>query len=64
MWTRVKSTDESANKRITVFDIEKDLNTDKSLQQVRRNATSFTGSILFDPDEWRGKSFYLKMQDH
>ena len=64
MWTRVKSRNQPVNQRITVFDIEKDLNTDRVLKQVRKGATTFQGSILFDPDEWKGKDQELKLDQH
>ena len=36
MWTRVKSLEQMRHRRITVFDIEKDLDSDKALKAVRR----------------------------
>ena len=36
MWTRVKSLEQMRHRRITVFDIDKDLDSDKALKAVRR----------------------------
>ena len=55
MWTRVKSREQMPHQRITVFDIEKDLATDKVLKAVRSGAIREKGEILFDPDEWKGR---------
>ena len=48
--------------RITVFDIEKDLASDKVLQRVRSGAIQQSGVLLFDPDEWKGRSDELKFE--
>lgn len=45
-----------SHSRLTVFDIEKDLEADKVLKAVRTGTTREHGEVLFDPDEWRGKS--------
>ena len=55
MWTRVKNRDQMSHQRITVFDIEKDLDTDKVLKAVRTGSIRDGGEILFDPDLWKGK---------
>lgn len=44
-----------SHQRITVFDIEKDLDTDKVLKAVRTGSIRDGGEILFDPDLWKGK---------
>ena len=41
---------------IRVFDLEKDLATDKELQRVRKAANREPAPILFDPDEFKGRS--------
>ncbi len=64
MWTRVVSRDLMSHQRITVFDIEKDLNSDKVLKAVRSGAARESGEFVFDPDEWKGKSDELKIADH
>ena len=46
---------------IKVFDIEKDLEVDKVLKQVRKGATREQGAILFDPDAWKGRDEELKI---
>ena len=37
-WTRVKSVSGALNQRMTIFDVEVDIMTDKSLKQVRKNS--------------------------
>ena len=64
VWTRVKPRHLSVSGRVTVFDIEKDLDRDRLLQQVRKQATRFQGSILFDPDAWIGREEELKLEKH
>ena len=63
MWTRVKNRDEM-HRRITVFDIEKDLASDNSLKAVQRMSTRKLGEVLFDPDEWKGKGDDLTIEYH
>ena len=62
MWTRVKSRDQMSHSRISVFDIEKDLDANKTLKAVRAQSTREGGEILFDPDSWKGRSEELKME--
>ena len=59
MWTRVKNRDQMSHQRISAFDIEKDLDTDKVLKAVRTGSTRDNGEILFDPDLWKGKDAEL-----
>ena len=55
MWTRVKSRAEMSHSRVTVFDIEKDLEKDKVLKQVRAGAVRGTNLVVFDPDLFKGR---------
>ena len=52
-WTRVKSVAEAINHRITIFDVETDIMTDKSLKQVRKGSVREGTSLLFDPETFR-----------
>ena len=61
-WTRVVSRESMSHGKITVFDIEKDLEADKVLQRVRSGAIREPGTLLFDPDEWKGRGDELKFQ--
>ena len=45
-----------------MFDIEKDLETDKVLKAVRKGSTRENGEFLFDPDLWKGKSDELTIE--
>ena len=56
-WTRVKRVTDAVNQRMTVFDVEQDMMTDKSLKQVRRDSVREVASLLFDPET------YKSMQD-
>ena len=37
-WTRVKNVKLAINQRVTVFDVEQDISTDRTLKQVRKNS--------------------------
>jgi hypothetical protein len=37
-WTRVKDIKAAVNQRVTIFDVEEDLNADKTLKQIRKSA--------------------------
>ena len=60
-WTRVKSLDQITHERNKVFDIEKDLEADKVIKLVRKGAVREQGSILFDPDSYKGRNEELKL---
>ena len=60
-WTRVKSLHQMIHDSNRVFDIEKDLDADRVLKQVRKGAVREQGAILFDPDAWKGRDEELKM---
>lgn len=53
-----------SHQRLTVFDIEKDLASDKVLKAVRKGSTRETGEFLFDPDEMKGMDAELKFEKH
>ena len=61
-WTRIRSRESMSHGKITVFDIEKDLEADKVLKRVRLGATREQGSFLFDPDLWKGREDELKLE--
>ena len=63
-WTRVKSVKSAVNQRVTVFDVETDIMTDKSLKQVRRDSVRETTALLFDPETYRCMSDQLTTQNH
>ena len=37
-WTRIKSIELAVSQRVTVFDVEKDLASDKTLKRIRKDA--------------------------
>ena len=49
-WTRVKSVVGAINQRMTIFDVETDILTDKSLKQVRKGSVREGSLLLFDPE--------------
>jgi len=51
-----------SHSRVTVFDIEKDLEKDKVLKTVRAGASRGTNEMLFDPETWKGKDHELTKQ--
>ena len=63
-WTRVKSVDQMPYARVTVFDVEKDKATDKSLQAVRKGAVREETLMLFDPTEYQGMGASLTMEKY
>ena len=56
-WTRVKSVVGATNQRMTTFDVEVDIMTDKSLKQIRKDSVREGVQLLFDPET------YKSMQD-
>ena len=48
-WTRVKEVATAGQKRMTIFDVEADLNADRSLKQIRKGSAREIGTMLFDP---------------
>ena len=64
MWTRVVSRYQTTHQRITVFDIEKDIETDKVHKQIRAGSFRENDAFLFDPDEWKGRDDELKFDRH
>ena len=63
MWTRVKSREAMCHSRVTVFDIEKDLDKDRVLKTVRAGAARGTNEMLFDPETWKGREKQLTKQE-
>ncbi len=62
-WTRVKNVDQVVDRRITVFDVEKDMASDKSLQAIRKGAVRDETVMLFDPSEYQGMGDKLTMAE-
>jgi len=59
MWTRVKGREEMSHSRVTVFDIDKDLEKDRVLKTVRAGAARGTNEMLFDPETFKGQEHAL-----
>ena len=52
-WTRVKDIETAVNQRVTIFDVEKDMESDKYLKLVRKNAAREPGILVFDPESFK-----------
>ena len=55
LWTQVVLVKSDAIANIEVRDVEGDLVTDKTMQQIRKSASRETGSLLFDPEEFKDR---------
>ena len=49
---------------MTIFDIQKDIEKDKALQKVRRNARREDIALTFDPDEWKRSGKELMVENY
>ena len=63
-WTRVVLVDPDANTSIEIKDVEADIIADKALQQIRKSAVRETGSLLFDPEEYKDRQQPLRIASH
>ena len=52
-WTRVLLVDAATIEAIEVKDVEADILTDKTMQQIRRSSVRETGTLIFDPEEFK-----------
>ena len=51
-WTRVKNLELAVQQRVTIFDVEKDLASDKILKKIRKDLNRQPGTLLFDPESY------------
>ena len=63
-WTRVKDVYQATNQRMTVFDVESDLKSDRALKRVRQDATRELSDLLFDPEDYRDRPEELSFKRH
>ena len=63
-WTRVKSVFGVINQRMTIFDVETDIRTDKSLKQVRKDSVREASLLLFDPETFKSIEDQLTINNH
>ena len=63
-WTRVKSFVGVINQRMTIFDVETDITTDKSLKQVRKGSVREGSLLLFDPETFKSIEDQLSIKNH
>ena len=55
LWTQVVLVESDAIANIEVRDVEGDLVTDKTMQQIRKSASRDPRSLLFDPEEFKDR---------
>ena len=63
-WTRVRDVEVAAEQRLAVYDVEQDLQADKSLQQIRKGAVRDLGVVIFDPDTFRDQTDQLTFDNY
>ena len=54
-WTRVKDVYQATNRRMTVFDVESDLKSDRALKRVRQGVNRALTDLIFDPEDYRDR---------
>ena len=52
-WTRVKLLEQAVSQRVTIFDVEQDLLTDRNLKQIRKDSVHDAAALLFDPEAFK-----------
>ena len=50
-WTRILLVDIASIEMIEIKDVETDILTDKTMQQIRKSAVREIGTLLFDPEQ-------------
>ena len=63
-WTRVKKVESIFIQRMTIFDVEKDMENDKFLKQIRKNAAREPGILIFDPENFKDSKDDLNFARH
>ena len=63
-WTRVKNIDLAVNQRVTVFDVEKDLSSDKALKKIRKDINREPTALVFDPESFSNDQGQLSFARH
>ena len=63
-WTRVKSVAKAISQRMTIFDVEMDIMTDKSLKQVRKDSVQEGAPLIFDPETYKSMQESLTTANH
>ena len=61
-WTRVRNLAQALKQRVTIFDVEKDLMSDKSLKQIRKDFSREPIPFIFDPETFRGSDDELTIK--
>ena len=63
-WTRVKLLEQAVNQRVTIFDVEQDLQTDRNLKQIRKDSVRDAATLLFDPEAFKDDECALTFTVH
>ena len=62
-WTRVRDVYADQNKRMTVFDVDLDLQKDANIKAVRRHSANGVIEFLFDPTTRPEENGAYKIED-
>ena len=60
-WTRVRNLSKALDQRVTIFDVEKDLKSDKALKQIRKDVSREPKPFVFDPESFRDSDVELTL---
>ena len=63
-WTRVKFLEQAVNQRVTIFDVEQDLQADRNLKQIRKDSVRDAATLLFDPEAFKDDECALTYTTH
>ena len=63
-WTRVRCVENSMHHRMTIFDVDEDLNADRSLKQIRKGSAREIGTMLFDPYSYDAEKEQLTIDNY
>ena len=60
-WTRVRNLSKALDQRVTIFDVEKYLKSDKALKQIRKDVSREPMPFVFDPESLRDSEVELTL---
>lgn len=63
-WTRVREVYTQRDKRLTIFNVDEDLKSDKQLRNIRRHIATNVNPFLFDPESHEKREDFYKIEDY
>ena len=63
-WTRVIALRDFDVNNIRLYDVKKDLETDRHLKLIRKMTSSANGKAIFDPDAFKNIGYGFDVKDH